>query len=185
LVHDDGDMRGELLAGSRLERLRAARLSYAESGATQGELPAGYRHLLRAVTLGRGAARFDKASQTLMHWDMHRRSGLRVQPSSSAVEEESVAVLRLGIGIVAVEAPVRVVYVVDELRRQGFAYGTLQGHPERGEEAFVVEHRDDDTVVLVLTAFSRPAWWAVRIAGPVVRKAQSLITNRYVRSLQA
>ena len=35
--------------------------------------------------------------------------------------------------------PARVVYVVDEPARRGFAYGTLHGHPESGEEAFLVE----------------------------------------------
>jgi uncharacterized protein (UPF0548 family) len=175
----------ELLDGSRLAHLRAARLSYAEAGATRGELPAGYRHLRREVTLGAGTARFEHASDVLMNWEMQRRSGLRVQPSSPAVEEDAVAVMRLGIGIAAIKAPVRVVYVVDEPRRRGFAYGTLQGHPERGEEAFVVEHRDDDTVVFTLTAFSRPAWWIVRVAAPIVRGVQDLVTNRYVHSLQA
>jgi uncharacterized protein (UPF0548 family) len=178
-------MRDELLGGSRLGQLRAARLNYAERGATQGELPAGYRHLRREVTLGAGTSRFEHASLVLLHWDMHRRSGLRVQPSSQTVEPDSVAVMRLGLGIAAIHAPVRVVYVVDEPRRRGFAYGTLQGHPERGEEAFVVERRDDDTVVFTLTAFSRPAWWIVRATGPIARAVQGLVTNRYARSLQA
>jgi uncharacterized protein (UPF0548 family) len=178
-------MRDELLGGKRLERLRAAPLNYAERGATQGRLPAGYRDLRREVTLGTGTPRFEHASHVLMHWDMHRRSGLRVCASSLTVEEDSVAVMRLGVGIAAIQAPVRVVYVVDEPRRRGFAYGTLQGHPERGEEAFVVEHRGDDTVVFTLTAFSGPAWWIVRVTGPIVRVVQSLVTNRYVRSLQA
>ena len=185
MVQHHGDMRrDDLLEGSRLEQLRAARLNYAERGGTQGELPAGYRHLRREVTLGAGSARFEEASHVLLHWDMHRRSGLGVQPSSLTVEEDSVAVMRLGIGIASIQAPVRVVYLVDEPRRRGFAYGTLQGHPERGEEAFVVERRDDDSVAFTLTAFSRPAWWIVRVTGPIVRGVQALITNRYVRSLQ-
>ena len=67
------------------------------------------------------------------------------------------AVLRLGRRRLAVSAPVRVVYVVDEPRRRGFAYGTLPGHPESGEEAFVVELQEDDEVTFTVTAFSRPA----------------------------
>src|SRR5262245_49380709 len=65
-----GDMRDELLDGSRLEQLRAARLSYPEVGATRGELPAGYRHLRREVTLGAGTERFEHATDVLLHWDM-------------------------------------------------------------------------------------------------------------------
>ena len=35
------------------------------------------------------------------------------------------------------QAPCRVVYVIDEPDIRGFAYGTLPGHPESGEERFV------------------------------------------------
>jgi hypothetical protein len=55
-------------------------------------------------------------------------------------------------------APCRVVYVIDEPRRRGFAYGTLPGHPESGEEAFVLEQRDDGTIASNIIAFSRPAF---------------------------
>jgi uncharacterized protein (UPF0548 family) len=76
------------------------------------------------------------------------------------------------------------VYAVDEPRRRGFAYGTLPGHPENGEEAFVIEHHDDDAVSFTITAFSRPATRLARIAGPLGRIAQRRITARYLRSIQ-
>lgn len=38
----------------------------------------------------------------------------------------------------------------------GFAYGTLPGHPEKGEESFRVEHREPGVVFRIL-AMSRPA----------------------------
>jgi uncharacterized protein (UPF0548 family) len=93
------------------------------------------------------------------------------------------AVLSLGWGVVSLRIPIRVVYVVEEERRRGFAYGTLRGHPERGEEAFLVEWRDDDSVWLVIRAFSRPAnlfWWAVY---PALRIMQAIFTSRYEHAL--
>jgi uncharacterized protein (UPF0548 family) len=60
---------------------------------------------------------------------------------------------------------------VDEPNRCGFAYGTLRGHPERGEESFVVE-RDGDVVTLCIRAFSAPGTMAVRVAGPAPRLIQ-------------
>jgi uncharacterized protein (UPF0548 family) len=48
------------------------------------------------------------------------------------------------------ETPVLVVYVVDEPGRMGFAYGTTAEGPESGEESFILEHRDDDTVWLTI-----------------------------------
>jgi uncharacterized protein (UPF0548 family) len=73
--------------------------------------------------------------------------------------------------------------VVDEPNRQGFAHGTLPGHPESGEEAFVVERADDDTVSLSVIAFSTPASDLAKLAGPLGRLAQRRMTVRYLRSL--
>jgi uncharacterized protein (UPF0548 family) len=92
-------------------------------------------------------------------------------------------VLLLGRAPVVVRAPVRVVYVVDEPRRRGFAYGTLPGHPECGEESFVVELGDDDAVTFEITAFSRPASRLARAAGPAGRAVQRWVTRRYVKAL--
>jgi uncharacterized protein (UPF0548 family) len=78
---------------------------------------------------------------------------------------------------------VRVVYVVDEDRRRGFAYGTLPGHPESGEESFVVEHLEDDTVRFAITAFSHPATLLAKLGGPVSRLVQSRVTNRYLHAV--
>jgi uncharacterized protein (UPF0548 family) len=86
-------------------------------------------------------------------------------------------------GPFGVKAPARVVYVVDEPKRKGFAYGTLAGHPEDGEEAFFIEQRDDGSVWITIRAFSRPSsrfWWAVY---PVLRLSQEFYTRRYLRAL--
>ena len=79
--------------------------------------------------------------------------------------------------------PVRVIYVVNEPRKVGFAYGTLPGHPEDGEESWMVEQRDDGSVWITVRAFSRPAngwWWAVY---PALRLVQAYYTERYLRAL--
>ncbi|MFB2582106.1 DUF1990 family protein [Herbiconiux sp. P15] len=80
-------------------------------------------------------------------------------------------------------APVRVVYLVEEPGRRGFAYGTLPGHPESGEESFVVEHLSDDSVWIVIRAFSRPSTWFYRLGYPALRFMQARATRRYLRSL--
>jgi uncharacterized protein (UPF0548 family) len=81
------------------------------------------------------------------------------------------------------KVPARVVYVIDEPLRKGFAYGTLPGHPERGEEAFIVEYRDDDSVWLTIRAFSRPSSWLFWAGYPLVRLMQEVYTGRYERAL--
>lgn len=48
---------------------------------------------------------------------------------------------------------VRVVYTIDEPRRIGFAWGNSDRAPVIGEEAFIVEHRDDDSVWATVRGF--------------------------------
>ncbi|WP_022880961.1 DUF1990 family protein [Gryllotalpicola ginsengisoli] len=93
------------------------------------------------------------------------------------------AVLRMHLGPFTVDAPVRVVYVVEDENRVGFAYGTLAGHPESGEEAFMLERRADDSVWLTVRAFSRPASFGWRLLSPVLRQVQKNMTAKYLRAL--
>lgn len=160
--------------------------TYAEQGATRGDgpLPAGYRHVVRRERLGHGEATFRRAVDALFGWRMHRGAGLAVVTAPPAPAVGEVVVTRLGPPILGVTVPCRIVYVIDEPRRQGFGYGTLPGHPARGEEAFVVEWADDDTVYFVIRAFSRPATLLARLGGPVTRLVQDIATNRYVRALR-
>jgi len=93
------------------------------------------------------------------------------------------AKLKIAVGPISVLAPVRVVYVIDEPNRIGFAYGTMVGHPESGEESFVVEKRDDDSVWFTIRSFSRPSTWKYRLAGPYLRYQQAKITRKYLHAL--
>ena len=91
--------------------------------------------------------------------------------------------LLIPFGPFGIGAPVRVVYVIDEPDRKGFAYGTLPGHPESGEESWVLTRADDGSVWMSIRAFSRPAtkrWWVVY---PVLRIVQEVFTRRYERAL--
>ncbi len=79
--------------------------------------------------------------------------------------------------------PCRVIYVIDEPNRKGFAYGTLPGHPECGEESFIVDQTEDGSVWLTIRAFSRPSGWQWWAAYPLLRLVQAMFTRRYFRSL--
>lgn len=167
------------------DRLRDAPFTYDEVGATLGDLPAGYHHLSETFVVGHGRASYDVAAERLMTWGVQRGAGLGVAASTDRVEPDAVAIVRLGWGPLAVKAPVRVVAVVDEPDLRGFAYGTLPGHPERGEELFVVDLADDGTVRLGITAFSRAGSRLSRWAGPAGRLVQRQITRRYGRALRS
>ncbi len=164
-------------------RLREADLTYSETGATAGALPPGYHHLHRSAVIGSGPKVFAATADALASWQVHRQAGLSVSASTATAEPGSVLMLGLGPAAIRLGAPCRVVYVIDEPGRRGFAYGTLPGHPERGEEAFIVGQHDDGTVTLSVTAFSRPGSLLAKAAGPLGRAVQRHITNRYLRAV--
>jgi uncharacterized protein (UPF0548 family) len=136
------------------------------------------------VLLGSGQATLERAAHALFHWDMHRRAGLTVAASSPTARRGTVVRLTLGWRGLGITAPCRVIYTIEETNRRGFAYGTLPGHPESGEEAFLIEHRPNDDIWLNIRAFSRPARLLPYLAGPLTRKAQDLVTDRYVTALR-
>jgi uncharacterized protein (UPF0548 family) len=159
-------------------------LTYPEAGATRDPvMPAGYTYVEREDTIGRGRECFDRAVEGLFDWHMHRGAGFRVAASGRAAEGVTV-VSFMGVGPVRLRIPCRVVYVIDEPDRKGFAYGTLPGHPEIGEEAFQVRLTTAGQVRFRVRAFSRPATPLTRIAGPFGRMAQAYFTARYVRSVR-
>ncbi len=154
-------------------------LTYSEVGATAGAMPAGYRHLRKSSVIGGGRERFDEAAAQGMRWGMLRGAGLRVTATTEVAEVGSEVLVHLG----PVVAPCRVVYVVDEPDRSGFAYGTLPGHPESGEELFLVRYGPKGDVIAEVSAFSRHATWWSRLGAPLTLLVQRLVTNRYLRAL--
>ncbi len=81
--------------------------------------------------------------------------------------------------------PARVVAVEERPGRCGFAYGTLEGHPVCGEEAFILSRTSDDDVLLTLRSLTRAApsgrW---RVVFPLLLVAQRWYRRRYVRALR-
>ena len=183
-----------LLSAGQVAALEAAPLTYSEVGATRARgtgatgaqpaasLPTGYRHLSRSRQLAHGTS-WAAAVQALLSWQVPDRAGLRVQVSAPVIVQGSVGVLSFGLGRVAVRAPVRVVYLDRLADACVFAYGTLPGHAEIGEEAFALDRTDAGAIVFTITAFSRPGTLLTRVAGPVGSLVQSAATQRYLHSL--
>lgn len=165
-----------------LDRYADAPLGYAEVGHTARALPGGYRHLVRKTSLGAGTAAFEAAAQALLSWRMHARAGLAVTAEGPAEPGRTVLV-SAGRPLCLV-LPCRVVAVEDGADRRGFAYGTLPGHAERGEERFVVQRGRTGRCWLEIRAFSRPVGVAAA-AAPVSLLAQKAATRRYERALVA
>lgn len=156
-----------------LEAQRALPVTYAPVGATHdgGATPPGFVLDHNRQRLGSGAAVFARACEALRQWRMFPQPWTAIEPIAPIAVGEVVAV-HIRAGGWWLNAA-RIVYIVDEPRRFGFAYGTLPGHAERGEERFLVEWSvDDDSVWYDLRAVSRPRHWAPRVGYPLTRALQ-------------
>ena len=160
--------------------------TYPEVGATRAALldgatlPDGYDHVRRHVPI---KAAFSVAAAALARWEPQRGAGLKVRTDAERAGLGVRFASGLGAGPLRLWVPCEIVWEVDEPGRYGFGFGTLAGHPERGEEAFLVSEADGAVWFDVL-AFSRPARWWARVGHVFARKLQAHVTDRYVRAME-
>lgn len=156
--------------------------TYDAVGATlTNALPGGFRHDRREIYLPDGPDAFRRGVDGLRAWVPHTSAGLSVAPADTPALGATVA-LGAPVGPVTAVAVCRIVAIVDEPDRYGFAYGTLPGHPECGEELFLLERRGGRSLFKIV-AFSRPREALARAAGPITRLLQTRTTNRYLHGL--
>lgn len=167
---------------AQLAKARRSALTYTDVGASRGrELPAGYHHVRVRERIGDEIS-FDRAVFGLRTWAAHEGAGLRIFPHDPVVPDATVIAIT-SLGFVQLVAPCRIVAVFKEPDLFGFSYGTLPGHPEIGEESFVLE-RFDDATFFTVSAFSRPVDMLARLSGPIGRRVQLSVTRRYVEALR-
>ncbi|HUP86801.1 MAG TPA: DUF1990 domain-containing protein [Acidimicrobiales bacterium] len=164
------------------ETLReAARLdvTYGHVGSTMDPAVAGYS---RTVELGQDT--FEAAVEGLEKWVCHQGIGATVHPTGAPIALGTTLLVVLPVGPVRLLVPTRIVAVVDEPDRYGFAYGTLPGHPERGEEIFLIERHPDGRTTATIRVLAEGDWLIARLAAPLVRRVQRVALNRYLAALQ-
>jgi uncharacterized protein (UPF0548 family) len=148
--------------------------SYPEIGATSGPIPSGYSVDQSRILLGQGVAVFERAKQAVSEWKMFEVPGLELCFPDTPIEVgRNVAPLARHLGFYSLNA-CRIVYVIDEPNRFGFAYGTLTEHAECGEERFTVEFSSETGEVWYdVRAFSRPGSTLVKLGYPYSRYRQT------------
>ncbi|MEY7981504.1 DUF1990 family protein [Streptomyces pilosus] len=163
--------------------MSSADFTYDHVGATRdpGFCPPGFHPQRVRTRRGEGEAVVRQAAEALLTWERHRELGVGIEPGADRAAPGVDGTITLaGVG----RAPCRVGWTVEEYRRAGWAYGTLTGHPESGEEAFVVDRTGDGTVWLTVSAFSRPARWYSRAGGPATRGLQHAYARRCGKTLR-
>lgn len=158
--------------------LEQARLpfTYAAVGATAETPPAGFAVDHARIKLGEGEAVFQAAKAAVRQWRPFQLGWVEMwSPDTPIRAGEVVAVMGRAIGLWWLNS-CRIVYVIDEsgpISKFGFAYGTLPGHVECGEERFLIEwHREEKSVWYDILAFSRPNHFLTRLAYPLTRRLQ-------------
>ncbi len=150
--------------------------SYSAVGSTATTQPGGYVVDRSRINLGEGESVFLAAKTALQRWEQFRLGWVEAWPSDTPIRSgEVVAVMGRAIGLWWLNS-CRIVYVVDEsgpISKFGFAYGTLPGHVESGEERFLIEwDRNTNSVCYDILAFSRPNHILTRLGYPFVRRTQ-------------
>lgn len=151
--------------------------SYTAIGATAATPPAGYTVDHNRIHLGAGVAVYHQARIALQRWRMFNLGWVTLcWPTAPIAVGATVGVMAHLPGLYILNA-CRIVYTIHEETatgaRFGFAYGTLPGHIERGEERFTVEwQRRDNSVWYDILAYSQPNHWLVRLGYPVTRYFQ-------------
>jgi uncharacterized protein (UPF0548 family) len=177
------------LTPARLDRElgRAARAepTYAHVGST---LPGGSAASTAAARthqrdLGVGEDVFRGAVAALRTWAPQRGIGACIHPPDAPVAVGVTVLVVLRRGPVTAIAPNRVVRVIDEEHRFGFAYGSLPGHPERGEESFQVERTASGLVRATIRVDAGPGSSIARLGAPLLRALQRRAIRGYLGTL--
>jgi uncharacterized protein (UPF0548 family) len=169
-------------------RIASGALNYEGIGSTEhGPLPPDVECVVTRAYVGEGFETYRRVARGILSWRLQKGAGLRVRAESDAVAPGTRVVSGFGIGPFRLNAPCEVVWVRPPLPRDGpqsagFGYGTLPGHPVRGEEAFEVEIDGTGRVTIAITAFGTPANWFYAMGGAVTKWARSRVTSRYIES---
>ncbi|PYS98422.1 MAG: DUF1990 domain-containing protein [Acidobacteria bacterium] len=147
--------------------------SYSEVGASLQTPPSGYNVDHNRTIIGNGSDDFEHARNAIRQWKMFDVPGLQLCYRDTPIEAgRNVAPLAHHLGFYSLNS-CRIVYVIDEPTRFGFAYGTLTEHAEIGEERFTVEfHPSSGEVWYDIFAFSRPGHLLVKLGYPYGRYKQ-------------
>ena len=172
--------------------------SYADVGLSREDKhPRGFDVARHSIELGVGQTTFNRAREAVRSWAMFPRemASLYWPSIEPAVGKEVVVGFRAG-PLWSLN-PCRVIYTVDSdsdvESKYGFAYGTLPGHVEKGEERFqVVWDRTTDIVRYEIFVFSAAQHVLAKIGYPFVlfqqkrfRKLSGLAMQQAVTAAEA
>lgn len=168
----------------RLAGQQDAAYTYDEVGCTKSLLEAtpnakrrGPFNLDRTrALLGCGQECYTRSCDAIRRWEPCNVGWASLHRADTPFEAgQTIAIVACTYGLWSVNVS-RLIYTIDEvgeIRRFGFAYGTLPHHVERGEERFCVEwDQQTDQVWYRISAVSEPHHWLVKAGYRLARRTQ-------------
>jgi uncharacterized protein (UPF0548 family) len=138
-------------------------------------------------SLGTGRSRFEAAGEALFAWRHFEIRWLQIYGAVAPARPGQVVATLVGLPGFWWLNPCRVVWThrpEEPVDSVGFAYGTLPGHAECGEERFVVSFDPENgRVTYEIAAFSRPATPLSKLGYPFARRLQRRFARASARAL--
>ncbi|HET6863490.1 MAG TPA: DUF1990 domain-containing protein [Pyrinomonadaceae bacterium] len=157
--------------------------TYERVGATRTTPPQDFTVDHNRIEIGRGEKAFKTGINAIRNWKQFDLGWVSIVPVGVKLEVGATVAVKVRVlGTWSLNAA-RVIYLIEEPRRFGFAYGTLPDHVESGEERFSVEWLADDSVWFDILAFSRPRHPLVKIYVPLARMLQKRFARNSKRRM--
>lgn len=135
--------------------------------------PSGYDEDHSACILGEGEECFQAACQALKEWKQFPSAWTWIEPWHPPIQTGTTVNMQAKTNVFYTLNACRIIYTIQEDNRFGFAYGTLPGHVEMGEELFLVELANSGEVRYTIKAISRPRHILSRLFYPIARYYQA------------
>jgi len=152
--------------------------TYKDVGASRTDVKVkGFDNDHNSMVIGKGEDTWQAAKEVLNNWNHFPSKWTKIEPAEKGIFiGNNVSVLFRIFGIWFINSA-RIVYIIEEENKYGFAYGTLTGHIEKGEEIFYIERDETGTISYHIKAFSKPNNLLVWLGYPMARFFQ----RRFVR----
>ncbi len=166
------------------QQLHCQTFSYSQLEITKSTSAAmGYHLDQYQVKVGSGQLAFNQAIAALKSWTAHQSYWINTFPTNVPIEVGQNIIIAVGINGFQLLSGCRIVYTINEPKVFGFAYGTLQQHPAIGEERFLLEWLEDESVIFSLYAVSKPSNWFYSLVVPITRKIQFWASQTYLQAM--
>lgn len=172
---------------TKMETTRTPKTSQKPKAAKTLKTPKGYTLDYYSIAIGEGDQVWQKAKEALQQWQHFPPSFTKIYqntPDTTKIAEGNVVVVMIYILGLWWRNTAKIVYTFDEPNRFGFAYGTLQDHAEKGEEAFWISKDKDSNITYHIHAISKPKFWAAKLAYPLTRKYQRKFARESIQNMK-